>query len=244
MNEWAEGPVERNAILARIQMADSLTDLDACLRLLQRRFGFRFYKLFAQRPANGTSLRGRLLLYSVDEAFLDGFDAISDLPPTPDIILASAEQQLYQWSIDDLRCLEGLAPNLVELTQLLTRHDMLNGVYFALPALDGKKQIMSLYGDRLPLSSAEIEDFCFLAIHVLDRAGMLEKRLDGARAGMSNLEIRCLQMAASGLDTAAIAVRLSLSTRTVNYLVGSLCRKLNTDRLEQALRRAAQIGFI
>nr|WP_280519881.1 helix-turn-helix transcriptional regulator [Rhizobium cremeum] len=61
---------------------------------------------------------------------------------------------------------------------------------------------------------------------------------------MSNLEIRCLQMAASGLDTAAIAVRLSLSTRTVNYLVGSLCRKLNTDRLEQALRRAAQIGFI
>lgn len=244
MSEFAGGAVDRNEILARIQVCDSLTDIDACMLLLQERFGYRFYKLFATLSTGDDSLRGRLLLYSVSDDFIDGFDAIGGLPPAPEAVLASNCQQLFQWSIDELRCRDDLESQVVELVQLFVRQDVLTGIYFSLPALDGRRQIMSLYGNRPPLSLAESEDFSFLAIHVLDRAGMLEKRLDGPRTGMSNLEIQCLEMAAAGLDTAAMAQRLSLSTRTVNYLVSSLCRKLGAERLEQALQRAMQIGFV
>lgn len=244
MSEFAGGPVDRNEILARIQACDSLADIDACVLMLQERFGYRFYQIFAMFPTIDGSLRGRLLLYSVSEEFLDGFDAIGGLPHAPETVVANSGQQLLQWSIDELRCRDDLKPRTIELMQLLVRQCILTGVYFSLPTLDGRRQVLSLLGNRSPLSVAEIEDFCFLAIHVLDRAGMLEKRLDGPRTGMSNLEIQCLEMAATGLDTAAMAQRLSLSTRTVNYLVSSLCRKLGSERLEQALQRAIKIGFV
>lgn len=244
MSECAGEPVDRNEILARIQACDSLTGIDACMLLLQERFGYRFYQIFAMFPTIDDSLRGRLLLYSVSEEFLDGFDAIGGLPLAPETVLATSGQHLFQWSIDELRCRDDLRPQIIELMQLLVQQDMLTGVYFSLPTLDGRRQVLSLLGHRPPLTLAEIEDFCFLAIHVLDRAGMLEKRLDGPRTGMSNLEIQCLEMAAAGLDTVAMAQRLSLSTRTVNYLVSSLCRKLGAERLEQALQRAMQIGFV
>ncbi|MGX5668104.1 LuxR family transcriptional regulator [Rhizobium daejeonense] len=240
MGEFAD----RNEILARIQLCGSLADIDACMLLLQERFEFRFYQLFATLSRSDDTLRGRLLLYSVRDEFLDGFDAIGGLPLAPETVLATSGQQLFQWSIDELRCRDDLKPQILELIQLLVRQDMLTGIYFSLPTLDGRRQVLSLLGRRPPLTAAEIEDFCFLAIHILDRAGMLEKRLDGPPTGMSNLEILCLEMAAAGLDTAEMAQRLSLSTRTVNYLVNSLCRKLGCERLEQALQTAIKIGFV
>lgn len=231
-------------LLIRMQAADSLCDVRAVIELLLRRFRFEFFKLFDSRIVSTATLRSQLLLSNVPPAFIDSFDAVGGLPAAPVRILMSCERQTYQWHVDDLAEKASASPQVAELMVLLQSHGMSRGAYAALPTIDGRKHIFGLYGERGPLSPAELDDFSFLAIHLLDRLETLEKRRLWHRTGISGLEVGCLEMAAAGLDTAAIAQRLSLSTRTVNYLIASLCRKLGTDRLEHALGEAVRLGYI
>ena len=244
MGDYGLKQEDGKAILAGIQSADCLNDIAGSISRLLCHFGFLYYKLFLSRLIEAGTLRQQLLLYSVPEAFLDGFDAIGGLPPAPIVIMAASERQAYQWGVADLEQKAQSFPQVRRLMDLLSHHDMSRGAYFSLPTLDGRKHILGVYGTREPLPQAEMEELNFLAIHLLDRMEVLEKRRGWQRTGISTLEMTCLEMAASGHDSAAIARRLSLSVRTINYLIGSLCRKLGTDRLEHAVIEAVRMGYI
>lgn len=231
-------------LLVRIQVAQSLSEIGAAIDFLLQRFQFRYFKLFSSRPPSTDTLRGQLLLSNVPEAFVDGFDSIGGLPAAPVRILAASDRVAWQWHVSDLREKASLYPHVGRLMVLLEEHGMSQGVYAVLPILDGRRQIFGVYGERPPLSQPDLDEFSFLSIHLLDRMEVIDKRSSWERTGISSLEIECLEMAAAGLDTAAIARRLSLSTRTVNYLVASLCRKLGADRLEHALGEAIRLGYI
>lgn len=231
-------------LLVHMQAAESLSDMRAVIELLLRRFRFEFFKLFDSRIVSTATLRSQLLLSNVPAAFVASFDAVGGLPAAPVRILMSSERQTFQWHVDDLAQRAQASPQVAELMVLLRNHGMSRGAYAALPTIDGRKHIFGAYGERDALSTAELDDFSFLAIHLLDRLETLEKRRLGHRTGISGLEVECLEMAAAGLDTMAMAQRLSLSTRTVNYLIASLCRKLGTDRLEHALGEAVRLGYI
>ncbi len=231
-------------LLVRIQAAESLSEIGTAIGRLLQRFRFDYFKLFASRPASTDTLRDQILLTNVPAGFIEAFDAIGGLPVAPVRILVSSDRLVWQWHESDLTDKARKSPQVGQLMALLAAHGMSRGAYAALPTLDGHKHIFGVYGEREPLSAAELDEFSFLSIHLLDRMEALEKRRGWQRTGISSLEIECLEMAASGLDTYAIAQRLSLSTRTVNYLVGSLCRKLGTDRLEQALGEAVRLGYL
>ncbi len=231
-------------LLVRIQAVESLSEISAVIDLLLGRFRFDYYKLFAARSVPTGSLRDHLLLTNVAPAFIDGFDAIGGLPAAPVRIFATTDRLVYQWHVSDLSVKAQASPQVGQLMALLKEHGMSQGAYAALPTLDGRKHIFGVYGERDALTQVELDEFSFLSIHLLDRLETLEKRRAGQQTGISGLEIECLLMTAAGHDTAAIARRLSLSMRTVNYLVGSLCRKLGTDRLEHALAEAARLGYL
>lgn len=231
-------------LLIRIQAADGLAGIGTVIGLLLRRFRFDYFKLFAARSVSSGSLREHLVLTNVPSTFIDGFDAIGGLPAAPIRIFDTSDRLVYQWHVSNLTEKAMASPQVGRLMTLLEGHGMSQGAYAALPTLDGRKHIFGVYGERAPLSPAELDEFSFLSIHLLDRLEALEKLRGWQQTGMSSLEIECLIMTAAGLDTAAIAQRLSLSTRTVNYLHGSLCRKLGTDRLEHALTEAVRLGYI
>lgn len=231
-------------LLVRIQTAQNLSEIGAAIDLLLQRFSFRYYKLYASRPVSMDTLRGQLLLTNVPSSFLDGFDSIGGLPAAPVHILSTADRLAWQWHVSDLTEKASLSPQTGQLMTLLAEHGMCQGVYAAVPTLDGRRQIFGVYGEREPLSAPDLDEFSFLSIHLLDRVEAVDKRESWQRTGISSLEIECLELAAAGLDTTAIARRLSLSTRTVNYLVASLCRKLGADRLEHALGEAIKLGYI
>lgn len=231
-------------LLVRIQTAQSLSEIGAAIDLLLQRFQFRYFKLFSSRPCSTDRLRDQLLLSNVPASFIDGFDSIGGLPAAPVRILSASDRLAWQWHVSDLKEKASMSPQVGRLMVLLQEHGMSQGVYAALATLDGRRQIFGVYGEREPLSPPDLDEFSFLSIHLLDRMEVMDKQSGWQRAGMSSLEMECLEMAAAGLDTAAIARRLSLSTRTVNYLVASLCRKLGTDRLEHALGEAIRLGYI
>lgn len=231
-------------LLVRIQAVESLNDIGAAIEHLLRRFCFDYFKLFASRSVATGSLRDHLLLTNVPPSFIDGFDAIGGLPAAPVRIFATSDRLAYQWHVSDLSEKALASPQVGQLMALLQEHGMSQGAYAVLPTLDGRKHIFGVYRDRDALTPADMDEFSFLSIHLLDRLETLEKRRAGQKTDLSGLEIECLLMTAAGHDTAAIARRLSLSTRTVNYLVGSLCRKLGTHRLEHALAEAARLGYL
>ncbi|GEO83162.1 MULTISPECIES: helix-turn-helix transcriptional regulator [Alphaproteobacteria] len=231
-------------ILVGIHAAENLSEIGAVITLLLRRFDFRFFKLFSSRGGGDSSLRGQLLLYSVPEAFLDDFDAIGGLPPAPLGIMGAEERFAYQWHVDVLADAALHDPAKRRLMEVLAAHGMERGAYAVLPTVDGRKHIFGVYGRAESLSPAQMDEFSLLAIRMLDRMEGLEKSRGWPQNGLSGLEFTCLELAAEGMDSSAIARRLSLSIRTVNYLTCSLCRKLGTDRLEQALIEAVRLGYI
>lgn len=231
-------------LLVRIQAAESLSEIGTAIDLLLQRFRFDYFKLFSSRLASTETLRDQLLLTNVPTGFIEGFDSIGGLPAAPLRILSASDRLACQWHVSDLAGRACTSPQVGRLMLLLKEYGMSGGAYATLPMFDGRKQMFGVSGEREALSPADLDEFSFLSIHLLDRMEVLDKRRNWQRTGISSLEIECLEMAAAGLDTAAIARRLSLSTRTVNYLVASLCRKLGADRLEHAVGKAIRLGYI
>lgn len=230
-------------IVAAIQKAETLADIGVSAALLQDYLGFDFYKIYAATVGNAVRHRDRLLLSNVPDAFFDAYDAIGYLKGAPEAVRTSTATQAFQWSTEYLREARATPERLI-LADLMDRYGMRRGVYFSLATLDSQKRDLAFYGTREPLTGAELEDLGVLATHLLDRVNALEERRDQDNARVSALEMECLKMAAQGLETSQIARNLSLSVRTVNYLLNSLCRKLGTETVEHAVAVATRAGIL
>lgn len=234
---------DMNVFVADIQRAESLDDMGALLKTLQRQLAFAYFTLYAQQPAGVVSLRSALLLHNSPDALIDRFDQIGIQPQ--DARLSSVRNTLtpLQWTIDEIG--SGLEPAArTSLVDLLDGFGIRGGIFFTLMAVDGSSRVLSLCGDRPPLGVGEVEDLSFCIIQLLDRTGVLAKRRDCGSSGLSSLEIECLLMAERGQQFSEIALNLSLSVRTVNYLAGSLCRKLGADSMEHAVAKALRLEYI
>ncbi|MHB0951951.1 MAG: helix-turn-helix transcriptional regulator [Allorhizobium sp.] len=230
-------------IVAAIQKAETLADIGASAVLVQDYLDFDFYKIYATTAGNTVRHRDRLLLSNVPGAFFDAYDAIGNLKGAPEAVRALTTTQAFQWSTEYLRGARA-TPERLMLADLMDRYGMCRGVYFSLATLDSEKRDLAFYGTREPLTGAELEDLGVLATHLLDRVNALEERRDEDGVRISSLEMECLKMAAQGMETSQISRKLSLSVRTINYLLNSLCRKLGTQTVEHAVAVATRAGYL
>lgn len=238
--DWANG---RKAIVARIQAAEALTDIGEVMALIQERLGFTYYKLFVGRPPPSTRVVDQLLLYNHPDSLFERLSATGIRIRSPEDLFKRAEHRTFTWTIDLLdEAYEG--PQLNTMREILVEYGVLTGVYFSLHAVEGPNRMLALQGDRPPLSQAELEDFSLLAFQLLHRVYTLEKRQGEWTTGVSALDMTCLSLAASGLDSAAIAQKMGFSTRTVHYLITSICQKLGVGTLEHAVTEALRRGFL
>jgi len=234
---------DMNVLVADIQRAETLADIDMSLTALQRQLSFSYFTLYARQAAGKDSLRSALLLHNSPDALIDQYDAIGIQPQ--DAKLSSENRTLtpLQWTLDEIG--RGLEPgDRKRLLDLLEGFGIRRGIFLTHTAIDGSSRVLSLCGDRPLLSVGEVEDLSFCVIQLLDRIGVLAKRADCGSPGLSALEIECLLMAARGQPFSEIAKNLSLSIRTVNYLAGSLCRKLDAESMEHAVAKALRLEYI
>lgn len=238
--DWSSG---RKAIVARIQAAEALTDIGEVMSLIQERLGFSYYKLFVGRPPSSTCAVDQLLLYNHPDALFERLSATGIRIRSPEDLFKRVENRTFIWTIDLLDdAYED--PQLGTMREILVEYGILTGAYFSLHAVEGPNRMLALQGDRPPLSPAELEDFSLLAFHLLHRVCTIEKRQGQWTTGISALDMTCLSLAASGLDSAAIAQKMGFSTRTVHYLITSICQKLGVGTLEHAVTEALRRGFI
>lgn len=233
----------RKRIVAAIRKAETLADIGASAVLLQDYLGFDFYKIYSATAGSTAKHRDRVLISNFPDAFFDAFDAIGNLTGAPEAVWTFSTTQAFQWSTEYLRGSRAMPERLI-LADLMDSYGMRRGVYCSLATLDSQKRDLAFYGTREPLTGAELEDLGVLAIHLLDRVNALEERRNEDSARISTLEMECLKMAAQGMETSHISRKLSLSARTINYLLNSLCRKLGTETVEHAVAVATRAGFL
>ncbi|MBR0555283.1 autoinducer binding domain-containing protein [Ciceribacter sp. L1K23] len=243
MSETEDCPDGRKRIVARIHAAETLTGIGEALSLIQVRLGFSFYKIFVSQPEPGASFREQLLLNNFPDEFFTRLEQTGVRVPTPEELFHSGESRTFVWTRDFVeRAYQ--EPERCRVLELLDDYQLHLGVYFSLHAVEGPNRIVAFYGNREPLSASELDDFSLLSFQLLHRVYTLEKRGGGWPAGVSALDMECLTLAASGLDSSAIAQKMGFSARTVNYLVSSVCSKLGVDTLEHAVTEALRRGFI
>ncbi|MGF0538418.1 autoinducer binding domain-containing protein [Agrobacterium sp. ES01] len=233
----------RNEIVAGVQAAETLKDIGELIVTIRDRFGFSYYKVYCSYPVEHMPLREQLLIYSFPESFMDHFEAIGRRICLPSAAFDLSKSLSYQWGVAEFA--EGLDPSQhAIMSDLLVRFKINRGAYLAMNGLKGTERIIGFYGDRERLSEEEMEELSFLSIQVIHRLREFDKRAGLAGSGLSDLEIRCLELASAGGDSELLARELSLSIRTIRYLVSGLCGKLGVERLEQAVAEALRRGYI
>ena len=95
-------------------------------------------------------------------------------------------------------------------------------------------------GQALPLTEAIAEG---LSIAALARSRVADNSTSSYPAGLTPREVEVLRLVAQGLTNAQIAVKLVISSGTVNAHLTSLYRKLNTSSRAVATRFAVEHGL-
>ena len=100
-----------------------------------------------------------------------------------------------------------------------------------------RTEIESKLGDLLLLAT-EFHDF-FMA-QLIGRAGGLSQHV----ARLSSRELQCLQMAANGMTSADIGIKLGITERTANFHFGNIIGKLDVLNRHEAIAKAVATGLI
>lgn len=118
------------------------------------------------------------------------------------------------------------------------------GVCF--PALDiaGGGRVICFSGVRDPLSDDDIEGLDYLVFQIHGRISSLNRPSGDIALQLSEIEIHYLSLLAAGSSYDTISEAMGISTRTVQQLNISICRKMNVGSMEHAVAVALRNGMI
>lgn len=158
----------------------------------------------------------------------------------------------YIWDASSLR---GSSPGLDQFLDDAARYGVGSGVSISFRGANGWGCLIALSSreDRiLPGRRAEIAnrvgDVLLFGqfFHELVMAAWLEKKLRPVSRGaaLSHREKQCLSLAANGMTSADIAIKLGITERTVNFHFSNLVTKLDALNRNEAIAKAIARGII
>lgn len=100
------------------------------------------------------------------------------------------------------------------------------------------------FGSRLDLPGDRVVEFHREAYRLLRGLLKLDVNKIVPRESLNDRELQCLQLAADGYKSEAIAAQLQLSVHTVNAYLGFAADKLDAVNRIQAIAKAIRLGLI
>lgn len=229
--------------MTHLQQAGTLDEVAAAVSQISNHFHFAYYKLYLAPMPGNCRLVQLTQASNMPPSFLEEFDAIGYSYEDLAVLRPGNRPQLARWRIDEI--LSNGPPEKHEmLVGLLRRHDIDMGAFVTAEPAYGPARILSFLGAREALSPKDGERLTIEALQVLERVDALDRRRRWDKAGLTELELECLELGAQGLGAYEIGRRLGLSGRTVLYLSDSICSKLGVSNIEHAVADALRCGFI
>ncbi|QCI97906.1 helix-turn-helix transcriptional regulator [Agrobacterium larrymoorei] len=131
-----------------------------------------------------------------------------------------------------------------DLAERLRAYGNIMGASFPAIGSSGSPRLIGFSGRRAHLELEEIEKLNLLMIHMHERLNIIGRMQGGQREPLSDLERQVLFLTADGESFETISARMSLSPRTIQYLVDSICRKMEVATMEHAVAIALRRSLI
>lgn len=232
--DWADIVLRTNRVSSVEQAAKVLSDV-------QWLFGFRAYYVFDRPKASGLGFEESHQFSNLTDLFLSRLKA--SVPDFEDKIFIDSLSRLMPvpWFIEEYSKRAMLSDAAVKL---FTESRLTMGVNFPGFGLWGKIRIVGFAGARKRPERDELDQLNLLMIQMHERLSLVFKPQDNTETTMTSLEKQVLHAVSEGNRVAHVAGNLGLSTRTVQYLMNSICRKLDASSVEHAVASALRQGLI
>lgn len=208
---------------------------------IQWLFGFRAYYVFDRAKANTLEFSQSYRFSNFTDLFLSRLkDAVPDFEQK--IFLDSLSRLMpVPWVMDEYSKRAKLTD---EAVSLFVEYRLTMGVNFPSFGLWDKIRIIGFAGARKSPDEDELDQLNFFIIQMHERLSFILKQQESSECELTPLEKQVLICVAEGSGIGAISDSVTLSTRTVQYLFTSICRKLHAFSVEHAVANALRQGLI
>lgn len=231
----------RGEIVVRLARATTLDAASLILADVQYLFGFRAYFVFDVLEGEHVPLAEALYLSNIPASLLSQLEAATVCYTKELFPLSSRLFTPVNWVIEDYL---GQGNINLRMIELLNEAELGMGVSFPAFGGAGRAQIIGFSGSRGTLTDTEMEQLNFLMIQMHARLSLIGRGGEEEGCTLTPLERQSLTLAAEGAGIAAVAAEVGLSTRTVQYLLASVCRKMRVASIEHAVALALRRGLI
>lgn len=236
-------PDEKKRFIETIQAAQSQGEFHDIFLSLMQSFGFELFAVFTMPSEQQGSMAACTLLTNGSDAFYNRCDELGYLTKSRVFLKLRHIYNPVQWHVDDL--IEDLPPaDRTAYRDFLAAAGIRFVFYYPTPSTSGPRRVVSFAGQGELLTQTQTEALSYYVIQLMGSFNALETGGDGLVAVLSSIERDCLQKSAQGLEAVAISGELGLSSKTVQYLLASICRKLDVQSIDQAVAKAIGLGII
>lgn len=219
-------------LLIRLQNNKTLDEVGDTLAEIQGIFGFRCYyvldmsRLVEEEPISSLFPFNiaSSLVYKLDEGLIEfASHLFTHSPETLGPI---------QWELSELEATGCVPPAVMKSFRAF---DLIRGADFPALGMFGAPRIIGFAGDRPPLDVDELESLSVLMFQLHARLSVIGNARTEKKAPLTSLEREILSLASDGESFETISTHMELSSRTINYLVDSICKKMEVATVEHAV---------
>jgi DNA-binding CsgD family transcriptional regulator len=216
---------------------------------IARAFGFEAFEYTAWATPRPDRSEVTHAYTTADGEWLRRYDRMGYVGVDPRMLLTSDSAIPLVWDQANIR---GLGPETDAFVDDALRHAIASGVSFMWHGARGGHMAVTLSSAvrvndevRRQWIARNLSDIVMFG-HYFHEVFMLPA-LESGRAAvppLSERERECLSLAAKGLTTKDISVKLAISSRTVQFHFERICGKLGAVNRHEAIARAVQTGAI
>lgn len=215
-----------------MRSAKTLDDMGVVLSDVQAQFGFRCYYVLDLSRLEQTEPVSALFPFNIEASLL--FMLEEGLSGFASRLLMQKPGTLgpVRWDMDEL-----VAECMIEdeVVTAFRAHSHIRGVSFPALGISGAPRLIGFGGDRPPLDVEEVERLNVLMVHAHEQLALIGHARTEVLRPLTDLERQVLFLAAEGEILETIGARVALSSRTIKYIMDSICRKMEVENIEHAV---------
>ncbi len=235
-----------------VEAAYAGEDLLPLLRSVARSFGFDHFEHGVSLSTHPNAQTHSFMLTTLPREWITLYDEHARIEDDPRVAFGIQSTLPFVW---DQKSLRGKSTAVDEFRASAATFGVCSGVSVSIRDAHSRLALTSLTSNRRSLSHADREriatrlgDFIVLGkyLHELVAMAILEEQIPPIARGapLSKRERQCLAMAANGLTSGEIAVKLGISERTADFHFCNVLTKLNVMSRQEAVARAIAQGII
>jgi DNA-binding CsgD family transcriptional regulator len=243
MGKMESGLVQdRVALLRETPALATQYDVVRFLKKVTEAYSMRAFLVARMPGGTALSLQSVSVVSSWPAELIARYDRSSLLLSSP--VFGRVANSVVPFAVDLEQQAVGKTGREADVLALFRSYNMQRFALFPVADPEGRRGLVSFYGDRPLPTNQEMLELTMLSIQVFDRLYQIGRNDPRPGVDLTEREIDCLTWTAAGKTSAEISEILGLSEHTVNHYLNRATRKLDTVNRTQAVAKAIRTGII